>query len=414
MFEQLFNKTSTIALHRNAPYAKEREQYLYHCQQQGYSHATILLYARELLWVAQKLSVYPSLQITISQIEAVANDWQQREQYCGHKLNAIWTSTRFIQVAKAWLRYLGFIKKNAEPTPFSEYLSEFIIWMKDERGLAITTIGHREGSIRQFLRWYGTKGKSFKSIVLSDIDAFLAKGTKNGWCRHSVRNMAMTLRAFFRFSAMRGWCPPKLAESIHGPRIFALEALPIGPSWPDVQRLLANVNTDQPCDIRNRAIFMLLSIYGFRESEVIQLRLDDIDWIHDLLHMFRAKRQSAQTFPLLPTVGNAIIKYLQEVRPGSNCRQLFLTLLPPYRPLSRGAIYSLTQRKFKALSIHATHNGPHSLRHACAAHLVSKGLSFKVIGDQLGHRSTMATRIYAKVDLPTLRKVASFDLGDLL
>lgn len=58
--------------------------------------------------------------------------------------------------------------------------------------------------------------------------------------------------------------------------------------------------------------------------------------------------------------------------------------------------------------------GPHSLRHACAAHLVSEGFSLKEIGDHLGHRSLSATQIYAKVDLPKLREVATFDLGGLL
>lgn len=60
-----------------------------------------------------------------------------------------------------------------------------------------------------------------------------------------------------------------------------------------------------------------------------------------------------------------------------------------------------------------THRGPHALRHACAARLVTAGLSLKEIGDHLGHRSTAATRIYAKIDLPHLREVAAFDLGGL-
>ncbi len=85
------------------------------------------------------------------------------------------------------------------------------------------------------------------------------------------------LRAFFRYAATRGWCSPQLADSIRGPRIFAHEALPRGPSWSDVQRLLAYMDTDQPRDIRDRAILLLLAVYGLRESEVTQLCLDDID-----------------------------------------------------------------------------------------------------------------------------------------
>lgn len=85
MYEQLFKFPSTVAKHQSAPYAEERVQYLVHCAHQGYSHATLMLYARELLWVARKLSVYPSLQVTRTQIEAVAEDWTERERCCGKK-----------------------------------------------------------------------------------------------------------------------------------------------------------------------------------------------------------------------------------------------------------------------------------------------------------------------------------------
>jgi site-specific recombinase XerD len=66
------------------------------------------------------------------------------------------------------------------------------------------------------------------------------------------------------------------------------------------------------------------------------------------------------------------------------------------------------------LGIQTAHYGPHSLRHACAAHLVEAGLSLKEIGDHLGHRSAYATRTYAKIDLIGLQEVAAFDLGGLL
>ena len=86
-----------------------------------------------------------------------------------------------------------------------------------------------------------------------------------------------------------------------------------------------------------------------------------------------------------------------------------------FLPLERSAFYTMVSKRLTALDLRATitHHGPHSLRHACAARLVAEGLSLKEIGDHLGHRSTAATRIYAKVDLLGLREVAAFDLGEL-
>ena len=94
--------------------------------------------------------------------------------------------------------------------------------------------------------------------------------------------------------------------------------------------------------------------------------------------------------------------------------EIFLTLKAPFRPLSPGALYHVVSTRLSELGITALRRGPHALRHACAGHLLSEGLSLKEIGDHLGHRSAYATRVYAKVDLAGLRQVADFDLGGLV
>ena len=178
--------------------------------------------------------------------------------------------------------------------------------------------------------------------------------------------------------------------------------------------MLAEMNTDRPLDIRDRAIIMLLAIYGLRSSEVARLRLDDLDWERECLLIQRAKRGPAQIYPLLPSVGNAIAKYLETIRPSSPYRELFLGLHAPHRPLGpKTGLYKIVSKRLAPLDVRTAHHGPHSLRHACANRLVAEGLSLKEIGDHLGHRRTESTRIYAKVDLAGLREVAAFDLGDL-
>jgi len=174
------------------------------------------------------------------------------------------------------------------------------------------------------------------------------------------------------------------------------------------------METNLACDIRDKAITMLFAVYGFRSTEVATLRFEDIDWEQSLLSVSRVKRRGRQTYPLVSLVGNAIVRYINEVRQQSLCREIFLTLTPPYRPISRGGLYQVISHRMKALGIQAPHLGPHSLRHSCATHLVAEGFSLKEIGDHLGHRCSSATRIYAKVDLPRLREVATFDIGGLL
>jgi integrase/recombinase XerD len=413
MFDQLFTRASTIARHATSPFAEERSRYLEYCQQRGDSHALKLRNAYDLLWIARKLDGYPDLQVTIDQIRALVVNGSDREETGGPKLHLHSTRKRLIGQACAWLRYLGYLREPVEQIPFGSRLDEYCDWAKQERGLSDASIDRFRRTIRQFLRWYGPLGRPLSGIHANDVDAYLAFGSGQGWARVTVRNAVDALRAFFRFGAQQGWCTPRLAEAIHGPRIYAQENLPAGPSWADVQRLFAGLDPNRAADVRDRAILMLFAIYGLRESEVARLRLDDIDWEHDQLRVPRAKRREPQIYPLLPSVGQALIDYLQSVRRSSSHREVFLILVSPYRPLSLSGLYDMVSARLKPLHVQCAHHGPHSLRHACAARLVTEGLSLKEIGDHLGHRSTAATRVYAKVDLPGLRAVAAFDLGEL-
>lgn len=116
---------------------------------------------------------------------------------------------------------------------------------------------------------------------------------------------------------------------------------------------------------------------------------------------------------MVPAIGYAIVRYLKEVRPRCASREVFLKILAPLGPMTSNALYSMVATRMRRLGIQAPRRGPHVLRHACAGHLLERGLSLKEIGDHLGHRSLDSTRIYAKVDLQGLREVAAFDLGGL-
>jgi len=94
-------------------------------------------------------------------------------------------------------------------------------------------------------------------------------------------------------------------------------------------------------------------------------------------------------------------------------RSIFICRKAPYRSLTAPAIYQIVKGRWGS-RCKIKHYGPHSLRHACATHLINEGISLKKISDHLGHQSLDTTRIYAKVNLTELRKVADFDIGGLL
>lgn len=409
MWAQLFVRRSAVARQLAAPYLEERRRYLAFCAERGDTPATLVQKARILLWVARALSGPPGLNVTLEEFRAAAASGRGRATMAMSR----WSTRGFLMVGQAWLRYLGYLRPPVAPMPFRPHLDAFCQWAAHERGLQPTTIDLRRRTIAQFLRWYGARGRALAVLQVADVDAYLALGNAQDWSRAFRHSVADSLRAFLRYGAAQGWAPPTVASTIQSPRLYALAGLPAGPPWAEVQRLLAAADTAHPTDVRDRAILLLFAIYGLRESEVAHLRLEDLDWAHDRLRVSRVKRRTAQTYPLVSSVGNAILRYLEEVRRPSAHREVFLTLCSPRRPLTRTALYSIVARRLTALGVRTAHVGPHALRHACAARLVAAGLSLKAIGDHLGHRSSAATRIYAKVDLAGLREVAAFDLGDL-
>jgi integrase/recombinase XerC len=117
--------------------------------------------------------------------------------------------------------------------------------------------------------------------------------------------------------------------------------------------------------------------------------------------------------PFTQEVGHALAAYLQDGRPKSDSRRVFLQCRPPWRPCTvNGTIRWMVRQAFLSASIAIRpRTGSHLLRHSAASHMLNRGASFKEVADVLGHRSLQTTGIYAKLDLDTLAAVALPWLG---
>ena len=286
--------------------------------------------------------------------------------------------------------------------------------MTEEQGLSPLSVRSHRWKASRFLTWFAEKHPCLLSVRLQDVDEFLILQGSTRWNRTSVTVAAQALRSFFRHAERRGWCRAGIAEGIAGPRRYVHEGLPEGPTWTEVQRLLEGIQGKSASALRARAILSLFAIYGLRSGEVSRLLLSDFDWSAETFAVTHSKRGGTQRYPLQHEVGEAILEYIIKARPRTDCRHLFVTLHMPHRRVEASSLWGLTSHRLKAAGILCRRSGPHSLRHACATHLLQEGLSLKEIGDLLGHRSAMSTGIYAKVDITMLRRVADFDLGGLL
>jgi integrase len=336
--------------------------------------------ANELLWLAQHLESNASDGVNI---EALQDIVRERQSVC----QGATTARRLVDIARPWLRFLGWWRAPVAEFRFQNELDRYVAWMRDERGLSRLTVERWQAHARIFLLWCEQTDQRLATLQPGDVDRYFIDEGARRWSRVSVSNTAAALRAFLRYVAMLGGCDARLADTIRGPRIYRQESVPRGPGWSDVRRILTKTDTDEPRDIRNRAILMLLAIYGMRSGEVASLRLDQIDWRGHVLRLFRLKRRQAQVYPLLPSVAEALARYIDTVRPPVPHSEVFIRLQAPWRPIKPSSLYDIANHEFVALGIQTAHPGPHALRHACATRLLADGLTLKEIGDHLGHRA---------------------------
>ena len=266
--------------------------------------------------------------IAVAQIEAIAPKWDRtRHHKLGHRPRTSRKSLkRALSRVTRWLRFLGWLDEPEEDRhPYSVELGTFEEWMRAERCLAEETIGNSLRSAREFLDWLTARGKHLESVRVADVDAAIeAKQTGRQYSRVTIRGYAKRLRAFVRFAENRGWCTSGMAEGIVPPRFYPDENVRSTLSRDDVRRLLATTDGDRPGDTHDRAILMLLIVYGLRAGEVRSLRLDDLDWENETLRVRRPKTGRTDLFPLSQAVGQAIVRYLVEVRrPGRACHLVF-------------------------------------------------------------------------------------------
>jgi len=417
MFNQLFQLPKVSKRYLNAPFLEDRLRYLTHRAKQEMTRAVLREIAYYQLGIIKYLRLKNNNQIvTLKELETAAKRWarHQKERMKIKGVPCAESKIRFISQAKRWLSFVGRLEIQKEPLLPTQVI-EFIDYMRKEQNLSEKTISVRHFYLQKFFNQTKEKPDRFLAhLTPAQLDAIQIQQLQVGiYSRGTIRLRGSILRIFFRYAERKGWCRPGLANSILSPRNYTQATLPLSPSWEDVQRLLKTTEGDHPSNIRDRAMILLLAVYGLRAGEVRHLCIDDFDWEQRIFYLKRSKQRAIQQFPITQTVERALLRYLKEVRPQHSIySEVFLTVKAPYRPPK--SIFDNISLRWKSLKIGIKSYGPHSLRHACATRLINQGVPLKIIADQLGHRNLDTTRIYAKVDLSTLREVANFNMGGLL
>lgn len=416
--DNLFNLFNTLLVYKLkyfcAPLYKERIAYLQYQRSRGMSFNTLREHAETQLFVIDMLGLNTPRLIHEEEVWAALMKWDKTSQG-RHKSHSHKGHKSFRAVAFRWLRFANLLNQKHTLVYEGDKLNSYYDWIITEKGLSEETKKTRSIELQQFTAFLHSNDLTIASVSAEILDNYIQFRHNNSCNRKTIGAIVTSLRDFLRYANNSGWLPVDLSSALRGPRQFSLESLPYAAKWEDVQRLVDFYSRDSPVNKRNKAIIILFAVYGIRTSELINLRLKDIDWKNEIIILHRAKRGRSQALPLMPIVGNAIIRYLKESRRNDLGKtHLFINLFAPYNQMSKSGVYYVVSQAYHKLDISLKHVGAHSLRHSCASHLINSGHSLKEISDLLGHRQLDTTRIYAKIDLPNLRKVADMNWEELL
>lgn len=288
-----------------------------------------------------------------------------------------------------------------------EICREYEAWLREERGLAISSIAALMWEARNFLRWQFDRAgaASLETLSIVDIDLYMDMRAP-GLRRKSLADVAERLRSVVRHLHRTGRIPTDLTPHIIGPMLYAYEDVPSTLERSQIAAVLATTQEDRsPRGLRDYAILQLLATYGLREGEICRLRLDDVDWRAESLRICHTKTNAYSYMPLMVTVGEALLDYLRLGRPQVEVREIFVRSCAPYIAMTN--LYGMIRGRLAAAGVvPAGKRGPHVFRHARAVEMLRASVPQKIIGDVLGHRSTESTNTYLKLATDDLRAVA--------
>ncbi|HET6309694.1 MAG TPA: site-specific integrase [Candidatus Nitrosotalea sp.] len=292
-------------------------------------------------------------------------------------------------------------------TPSEQLAGAYGRHLETARGLCRDTIDNHARTVVRLLNHigYDDDPARLKALSANDIEGFIRLRAPH-LRRSSMQVMIGELRGFLRFVSTWFEAPAGLENRIDTPRIYTQEQLPRALPWDTVQALLESIDRSSPRRLRDYTMLFLAATYGLRVGEVVALTLDDINWRQGQLKIVQEKTRSQLVLPLTDQAGSVILDYLRKARPsGVDSRRLFISNRAPIQPLARSAVTAAFERHAKRSGLKIPFAGAHCLRHSYAVHLLRKGVSLKLIGDLLGHRSAGSTCVYLRLATEDLRQV---------
>lgn len=298
----------------------------------------------------------------------------------------------------------AFVSKHVEMPVSRDYqkiLSFYLQYLSD-KGLASNTIDSFRNISSKFLRYLESVGYQKLTTPPTVVPDFVAS-IRNKWADGSLRTALSGLRSFFAFTEST-----ELLNAVPGKALRSRKIISVL-TESENQALIKTLNSDQTIHLRDKAIVLLSLITGLRACDIVNLQLSDINWRTDSITIIQQKTGKPLSLPLMPSIGNALAKYIIRKRPKSNDHHVFFSLQAQYRPLTgHSSCYKIIEKILRKADIHLDGRicGTRLLRHNAASKMMKNGISVQTIASVLGHTGTNTTGIYLTTDEKHLRECA--------
>ncbi len=290
----------------------------------------------------------------------------------------------------------------AHNQPFDLLADQFIHHLRVEKGLAKNTI---ESYGRDLARYFDFLGKnSLHPLKASQIHLMEYVSSLAGSLsvRSIARNLS-SLKVFYRFLVSDGKTETNPARLISNPKLP--RRLPGVMSGEEVERLLAAPDPSTSRGLRDRAMLELLYASGLRVSELVGLKITNINleagWVRTI-----GKGSKERMVPMGSKAQQSLKEYLPHSRPSLLRKRSssFLFVTSRGKPMSRQAFWKIIKR-FSRLAGISKEVSPHSLRHSFASHLLEHGADLRSVQIMLGHADISTTQIYTHVTRERLKQI---------
>jgi integrase/recombinase XerD len=279
-------------------------------------------------------------------------------------------------------------------------VERFLNYLTVEKGLAANTLEAYRRDIYKFRKYLDKTGQKITNFKRSDLLSFLNHLRDSG-------SQATTLAR--NIAALRGFCKFMLMEGIIGED--PIENLSTPKGWKRIPKIIGTDEVSamlkkpegKNLSLRDRAILEIIYSSGLRASEVVNIKMGDINFEAGFITI-SGKGSKERVVPMNETALTTVRIYIEESRPEllKKKNSQFLFLARGGKHMTRQRLWQLIKKYSVGLS---TNISPHTLRHCFASHLLDGGADLRALQKMLGHTDISTTQIYTKVTPERLKKV---------